>query len=263
MFYVLSKLLDALLSPLAWALILFALAVPWRRQWARRWKRRRAAGAAGILVLLAFSNEQVDVAMMRGLEASARSTMRDGVIYDAVVLLGGVTDERVTALTGRPAYNGNVERLTETHRLLREDKARVVVISGAAVDASLAEVGEARVLARQLREWGIPEERIVIEERARNTRENAVYTAEIARARGFSRLLVVTSAFHMKRSLECFRAVGLEVDALPVDHRAYPVSVGLGSVLPRAGALFGTSSSFHEHFGRLIYRAKGYAEPLP
>ena len=85
--------------------------------------------------------------------------------------------------------------------------------------------------SNELIDWGIAPERVVIEDQSRNTRENAVESARVARERGWKTILVVTSAFHMERALGCFRAVGLEVDALPVDQRGY--DPGWQSWLPR------------------------------
>jgi uncharacterized SAM-binding protein YcdF (DUF218 family) len=160
------------------------------------------------------------------------------------------------AESGQPAYNDNVERLTMTERLLREGRAKFVIVSGAAIEPSLAEFSEARVLAEQLRAWGVASDRIVLEERARNTRENAVYSAEIVRARGWKSVLVVTSAFHMKRSLECFAAVDLPVDSYQVDYRA---TRSARTWLPRARFFADSTAVIHEWFGRIIYRLQGYA----
>lgn len=256
MFFFLSKILDVVLTPYAWAAILLFAAIPWTRGSLRRWKRRRAFGIAGAIVLVVFSLEPVSNALSWKMERDAPSTYRADVTYDAVILLGGVTDERVVALTGEPAYNDNVERLLTTFRLLQEKKANVAIISGAAMEPDLARFGEARVLGEQLRAWGIPEERIVLEEKARNTRENAMYSAEIVRARGYRRVLVVTSAFHMKRAEECFVAVGLPVDTLAVDYRAHDREK---SWLPRAQWLATSSTDVRELFGRVIYRLQGYA----
>jgi uncharacterized SAM-binding protein YcdF (DUF218 family) len=258
-FFALSKVLDVLLCPLTWAILLVFAATPFRPKPVRRWRRARWLSVAALSVLLLFSCETTELVMYRAIERCAEATYEPDVTYDAAVLLGGVTDERVMASHARPSYNGNVERLTETFRLLREGKARFAILSGAAVDASLASYGEAIVLAQQLREWGIEADRLIVEDRARNTYENAAYSADIARARGLRRIVVVTSAFHMARALECFAAVDLPVDALPVDHRTYAATYDAGMFLPRASALAGTTTSFHELFGWIIYRAKGYA----
>ncbi len=256
MFFFLSKVLDVVLTPHAWGLLLLLASIPWTRRSLRRWRRRRALAVAALAVLVVFSLEPVSNAIQWSMERDAPSTYRPDVTYDAVVLLGGVTDERVIAITGQPAYNDNVERLIMTNRLLHEGKAKVAILSGAAMDADLVPFGEARVMRDQLREWGVDDDRIIVEEKARNTRENAVYSAEIVRARGFQRVLVVTSAMHMKRAQECFAAVDLPIDTLAVDYRAHDRKKEL---LPRAHALATSSTYIRELFGRVIYRMQGYA----
>ena len=73
-----------------------------------------------------------------------------------------------------------------------------------------------RTLALDL---GVPAERIELEERSRNTFENALYTAVILRRRGWRRVAVVTDAFHMPRALYVFRRLGLDAVGEPVRHR--------------------------------------------
>ena len=265
MFFFLSKLLDVLLSPLVWGGLLLAAAVPWRARFRARSARRtharkRLCGAAGVLVLLLASSPPIANALLWHVEHEAPSTFRADVTYDAVVLLGGVVEESATKVSGQPSYNDNVERLTMTHRLLREGNARFVIVSGAAITPELAAYGDAVVLARQLEDWGIAKERILGEGKARNTRDNAVYSQEIARAHGFQRVLIVTSAFHIARAAECFAAVDMKVDTLAVDYRAEPPAyAGLSKFLPRAHGLAMTSMAVHELFGRLVYRVQGYS----
>jgi uncharacterized SAM-binding protein YcdF (DUF218 family) len=260
-FFFLSKLLDVFLSPLTWVIVLVVLAVPWRRRAARRWRRKRAFGIAALAVVLLFSSGFVSDHLWQSLEDQATRTYRPDVTYDAVVLLGGVGDEFVWAERGELALNENVERLIATNRVLHEGHARVAIVSGGPVDPKLSAFSEAKLLAQHLREWGIEEDRIVIEDRARNTRENALYTAEIVRARGLQRVLVITSAFHVPRSADCFRAVGLDVDFLPVDYRSRrSIPLTFAGMLPRATALEHNSAALREILGRVIYRAQGYGK---
>lgn len=249
MFFFLSKLLDLLISPLTWVLVLGVLAVPWTRRRARRWKRRRNLGLAALALLLVFSLEPVSNGILYSMEHDAPSTYRPDVTYDAIILLGGLTDEDVTKESGQPAYNDNVERVLMTHRLLREGKARFVVPSGG--------LNEANLMGAQLRDWGIEPDRIVLEDRARNTRENAIYSAEIVKQRGWRKVLVVTSAFHMKRSIECFNAVDLDFDTYAVDYRA--TRSPRTWLQPRASFFAVSTAMVRELFGRFIYRLQGYS----
>ena len=266
MFFFLSKILDVLLSPYTWALGLIALAIPWRRPRRRSsWKTRRAIGAIGLTVILFFSLEAVPSSLLYWLENETAPTYRPGTTYDAVVLLGGLVNEHVTEESGQPSYNDNVERLIMVHRLLVQGRAKLAIVtSSPEVTSVRRESGEARVIARQLEEWGIDPARIIIEEHARNTHENAVYSQRIARERGLEKVLIVTSAYHMKRAAECFAAVGMPVDTFPVDFRA---RAGVGffehSWFPRANYLGESANELREIAGLYIYRLRGYAIPTP
>ncbi|MBS2019761.1 MAG: YdcF family protein [Deltaproteobacteria bacterium] len=264
MFYFLSKVLDIFLSPLSWGLALIVLAVPWRRRRPSRrsWRRRRVLGLAGLAVIMIAAMPPVANALQWHLEHGASSTLREGVTYDVVVLLGGVVDEEVTHESGQPSYNDNVERVIMTHRLLRDGRAKKVIVSGGTMDPKNADYGEAVQLARQLEDWGIARDRIMVESRSKNTRENALLTQTIAREQGFQNVVIVTSAFHMARAADCFRAVGMQVDLMPVDYRARTPTptAGLFDWMPRASALYNTSAMLREWFGRWIYRVQGYGK---
>lgn len=257
MFLALSKTLDLFLSPLTWALGLSLAAVLLGR------RRPRAAGAAALLsvaVLWFFAAEPVASFLFRRAEATAPKTFDPGVVYDAVIVLGGSLDLDATQQAGAPELNAAGERFLRGLELLRDGKARNVLLSAGTPDRRPGALAEAPVFARELERLGIAPERIVAEARSRNTRENAVESARIVRERGWKRLVLVTSAFHMDRALGCFRAVGLTPDALPVDYRSYDPSRRSGSWAPRSGTLAASTDALHELFGRAVYRAVGYAK---
>ena len=262
MFFTLSKLLDVFLSPFTWGILFLAWALPWRRPrgGSRRWRRKRAVGVAGLALLCVLGAGKVSNGILYRLEHATEPTYHADVVYDAVILLGGVSDERIVAETGQPSLNENVERLTMTGRLLATGRARYAIISGAAMNPTLEAFSEARVLGDQLEEWGIDRGRILLETRARNTHENAVFSRQLALEHGFSKLLVVTSAFHMRRAAECFAAVGLPVDRLSVDYRASSSAEGL---FPRAVPFAESTMALREIAGLYIYRFQGYARPAP
>lgn len=254
MFLTLSKILDLLLAPLTWALLLLGAAALLRRRPRLAWT---SAGAA-VAVLLLFSCEPVADALARAVERSAIRTDRPEVTYDAVIVLGGLVEGAATRATGELQLSGAADRLTRAFDVMRTGHARHLVYSCGLVDPKDGDVAEATLAARQLEAWGIPAERLVVEDRSRNTRENAVESARIVRERGWTRLLLVTSAAHMERSLGCFRAVGLDPDALPVDHRG---GDGRGhGWLPRASALSKSTDLLRELAGRLVYRVMGYSK---
>ena len=140
--------------------------------------------------------------------------------------------------------------------LLRAGKANVVILSGGPLNDALPT--EAAFLKGQLLAWGIGEERIVIEPLSKNTHENAVQSAKLVHEHQFASVLMVTSAFHMKRAAGCFRAAGLHVDTLPVDYRMRDPKRD-PAVLPRAEYLAESTRAIRELVGRVVYRVLGYA----
>ena len=255
MFLVLSKLLDLLLAPLTWVLLLMLAGLVLRR------RTRLAVGLHGLAlaVLYAFSIEPVADGLMRLTEAGAVSTYRPEVEYDAVIVLGGGLDPGATERAGRPEYNAAPERILRGDELLREGGARRMLISGGSLDPRPEAVIEANVLARQLQSWGISPERIVTEGRSRNTRENAVESEKLIRANGWKTLLLVTSAAHMPRAAGCFAAVGLRPDLLPGDGRTSVTPLKRMSWLPRASNLNQSTDALRELAGRVVYERRGWS----
>jgi uncharacterized SAM-binding protein YcdF (DUF218 family) len=256
MFVFLSKVLDLLLSPLSWGLLLWALgSVP-------RWGRTRGARGArwgGWLVLYLFSTEPVANGLQRWVEADAVTTRRPDTVYDAVIVLGGLVDADATERSGLPEYTLAVERVLRGYELVRAGRAREVLLSGGTLDPRPGALVEADILARQLELWGVAPERLVRETRSRNTRENAVECERLIREKGWRTLLLVTSAAHMPRALGTFEAVGLHPDTLVVDVRAHGFYPHSGWWQPRASNLSAGTDALRELFGRLVYRLRGWA----
>jgi uncharacterized SAM-binding protein YcdF (DUF218 family) len=127
MFVFLSKVLDLLLSPLTWGLLLWAVgSVP-------RWGRTRGARGVrwgGWLVLYLFSTEPVANGLQRWVEADAVTTRRPDTVYDAVIVLGGLVDADATERSGLPEYTLAVERVLRGYELVRAGRAREVLLSG-------------------------------------------------------------------------------------------------------------------------------------
>jgi uncharacterized SAM-binding protein YcdF (DUF218 family) len=255
MFVFLSKTLDLLLSPLTWCLLLLVPAA-WR---CRLQRPTLWLVLSAFVVLWLFGNPAVANALMGYVESSAETTYRPNTTYDAVIVLGGAVDAQRSQSSGQLQLNGSAERILQGYELVRTGRARNILLSAGALIPLEGVPTEAEFLARQLRAWNVPADRIYEERLSRNTRENAVESARIVAAQGWQRLLLVTSAAHMSRALGCFRAAGLAADALPVDHRG--ADEAGGSFFPRSGALSATTESLRELFGRAVYRLWGFSTP--
>lgn len=100
---------------------------------------------------------------------------------------------------------------------------------------------EAEVMAKVLRQGGIPEARIIREDRARNTRESARFVAALAKEEGLEDLILVTDPLHCVRTVGAFRAEGLSVRASPA-YRSPMWRIGMlrrGQVAREAVAIVG------------------------
>lgn len=105
---------------------------------------------------------------------------------------------------------------------------------------------------------GVPLSAMQLERQARNTRENALYTGEMLRERGVRRILLVTSALHMRRAVPLFEDQGLEVFAAPTDYQRLVDNSLVPGWLPGVGNLARSSEALHELVGFWFYRWRGW-----
>jgi len=110
---------------------------------------------------------------------------------------------------------------------------------------------------------GMPKEAIIVESKSRNTRENALFTAHVIDSLNIhpSELVLVTSSFHMRRSVGCFKKVGLDIHPYPVDFYAQSVKDKATLrylLLPDMEALVGWNYLLHEWIGYVTYWIMGY-----
>lgn len=169
---------------------------------------------------------------------------------DAVVLLGGGT--RGYAHLGTFAdLNQHADRLVHAAALYRANKAPVILVSGGALRGGEHEAGQMRDI---LRIMGVPDQAILLEKQSLNTYDNAVFSAQLLRERGMQRVLLVTSAFHMRRAERLFLAQGLDVIPAPTDFQRLVTPGVLPRWLPGAGNLVRSSKALHEMVGYQVYR---------
>jgi len=142
-----------------------------------------------------------------------------GTDITGIIILGGFEDGWVSAGRGGLGVNEAAERLTEGVRLaLRYPDAKVIFTGGVA-GLLAAQAGGAKAVGEYLRDVGVADDRIELEGRSRNTFQNARFTHEMLSPGRDDIYLLVTSAYHMPRSMGVFRSAGFNVVAAPVDFR--------------------------------------------
>jgi uncharacterized SAM-binding protein YcdF (DUF218 family) len=143
-------------------------------------------------------------------------------------------------------------------RLYEAGKAPLIVASGGTLPWKDQEFREAPVMQRLLVSWGVPADSILLESTSANTYQNATNTAEVVAERGIDRVLLVTSALHMRRALATFRSVGIEAVPAATDYRVVEGRTTLLDLLPSAGALDGSTAAIREYVGYIVYDWRGW-----
>ncbi|MDQ6699338.1 MAG: YdcF family protein, partial [Acidobacteriota bacterium] len=207
-----------------------------------------------------FSSKIVSEALLRSLESQTPvRTIADMPVEQAIVVLGGYLHP--------PAGNNPTadladasDRLVHGMRLFRAGKAPVILLTGGNIPfLGAVRMTEAAAARDLLREWGVPAESILLEERSRNTEENARYSYRILNAKGIRHILLVTSAFHMPRSLAVFRKAGFNSIPAPTDFRSgWGEPDLLFQLLPDSDNLSLSTTALKEWLGLGLYRLRGW-----
>ena len=253
LFFLLSKTLGILLLAETWlALGLLASTVA-----AMRGKTRGAAWGTSLNLafLLCLGTLPLGEALIKPLEREFPPREAPAGIH-GIIILGGVEDQRASAYWGQPQINAAAERLTAGATLaLQHPQARVVFTggSGRLRDARADAPPLPPVAIDLLTDLGIDRDRILWEDRSRNTAENARLSRELVAPDPEETWVLVTSAFHMGRARASFEAAGWsQVIPFPVDYRSADLSGGIGWGL--GGKLDLLNIAVRERIGRLVYR---------
>lgn len=254
MFFYVSKIAWFILQPLVAIVILFALGLVWRWLGFRRTSIVFTVLAGLLLVVSALT--PAGLLMTAVLENRfPRPELPDDVA--GIVVLGGSFDTRVAKSRGEPELNEAGDRVTEAVALARRYPQAKVIFSGglaAIFEDDVPEVESAEAFFTAL---GLSGDRVILEGKARNTAENAVFSKELADPQPGEVWLLVTSASHMPRSVGCFRVAGFDVLPYPVDYRT-----PLGPALYRPSSattrnLEKVHFAIREYIGLVAYRLTG------
>lgn len=257
----LPRILEALIEPIGFLWLLNLLAA----LYCTRKRHGRAAlfcwFVAGAITLV--GSTPMPSQLLASLERPYASPQLDSLPSgDAVVMLGGVlgpSEHDVFHLD----FGEAVDRALTAAELLRKGKAPVLVLGGGGGrqnGPSHAPWKEAALLEGWLRSWGIPATNCLSLATSRNTRDEALQVRDLAQERKWQRVLLVTSAYHMKRAEAIFRQLGVPVVPVACDF------IGLGSLqrekpfnpIPTSGEFQKLDLYLHEQVGWVYYRLRGW-----
>jgi len=216
---------------------------------------------AGVAILALSTWTSLGALMMQPLEDRyARPATLEKV--DGVIVLGGGFEASVNLARGGYELSAAGDRFVEAAVLARRFPDAKIVVSGGQGSLVLTGDTDADTAPRLLKALGVAPERLILEGKSRDTFENAQFTKELVKPGLGQTWLLVTSAFHMPRSIGLFRKAGFAVTPWPVDYRTTGNErFGLAQDNP-IDALEMTQLAMREWIGLLAYRLAGRTDTL-
>lgn len=254
MFFILSKLLLFLTSPATWILLCLLGAFFWRKE-----AQRRKFKWATVILLIFFTNNMIFLEFCRHWEIHGKKRSELGK-YEVGIVLTGMAE--FNSDLDEISIRRGADRIWQALNLYHDKKIEKILITGDNGYVSDRGLHEAEQMKTTLVNWGIPENDIIVENKSRNTHENAVETKKILDRSypHFNKFLLVTSGTHMKRSLACFEKVGVKCDPFSTDLHTGPTRSYFWDqyIVPDISVLNDWNKLTKEWFGYLTYDIVGY-----
>lgn len=252
--FIASTILTLLTQPLIWIAALLAVSLAVARKPA--WTRGLVGSALGLLLLMGW--QPLPDLLIRQLENQYAEVPPDADLsgYFGIVVLGGSTAPAYVARAHtQPLLNEAAERLTATVAMLQVNPHLHVLYTGGGRTLSEGDPTEAQLAQMFFASQSVPTQGVLYESASRTTHENAVLSAQLQGVDTTRRWLLVTSAWHMPRSMATFAKAGWNMTAYPVDFRT-----GRSTPWTTYGLESGIRSwrlVLHELLGGLAYRLTG------
>ncbi|WP_046227032.1 YdcF family protein [Paenibacillus dauci] len=249
MLYVIKFLYSFVLPPGLFIILLLAMSI-----WLWRRRLRQALILLVMTILLYLSTTGlVSDALIGSLEQ--RYAPPASIQGDVIVVLGGGATQGTPDIDGQGNLSGAAGNRLITAVRLYSQTGLPIIFSGGQVFADSG--NEADIARRQLIGMGIPAKDILAENQSLNTEQNAVNTAALLQQKKWSHPVLVTSAFHMPRSVVEFQRAGLAVQPYPTDYWvSQPEAMYPGKFSPSGGAMSSTSTALKEYLGLLVATIK-------
>jgi uncharacterized SAM-binding protein YcdF (DUF218 family) len=181
---------------------------------------------------------------------------------DGIIVLGGSIDADISAERGTPVVRSAADRIIAAAALARRYPNARVVFSGGSANLFANDARESDYAGAIFETLGIAKSRLIMERGSRNTQENAEFSKALVAPKDGERWLLVTSAFHMPRSIGLFRKAGFAVEPYPVDWRVGGREDLFTFSKFAMDGLAQTDIAMREWIGLLAYRLSGKIDDL-
>lgn len=254
MFFFLSKILAFIIAPYTWLFV--ALLILLKKVWHTPFKK----WVLGLTIFTyVVSNSFLVDEVVRAWEYSDDNIYLKNTKYDLAIVLAGMG--RIDERQDRFDFNQSGDRLFQTLDLYYKGRIKKLLITGGSGSISKPHHREAAYIKKYLLNLGIPDSCIIIENDSKNTYENAIYTKRILDSLHYEgNTLLVTSSFHMRRSLAIFNKAGYKNITPYVTNKI----TGLRKFeidhcfIPTADAIYALNLILHEMVGYGVYKLRGY-----
>lgn len=253
MFFIVSKILNFLTNPLIFVFGFLIASVLIKRN---HWKKRFFWIAFALLLF--FSNDFIANEVMNAWEIKPTPYSRITQHYDWGIVLTGVTlNDREPA--DRVYFHHGADRVTHTIQLYKKRIIKKILITGGTGRLLTEARPEADELQLVMIMAGVPATDIIVENNSRNTHESAVHVKQFLATQDSTTCMLITSAFHMRRSNACFKKAGLNPDLFSTDFYTHPRHFTPDVLLiPKADSINLWQKLFKEWVGIAAYWVAGY-----
>ncbi len=252
-FFIISKIINSLLNPLIWILVLLALGIFLKNK-----AKAKKFLYASFIAFIFFSNNFIVDALIRWWEISPVKMETLKPNYDVALVLGGgmVTIDRDIH---RTTFRHNTDRIMQAIDLYHTGRVKSILISGGAGHLIFRDIIESELLKDYFSRNGVPDSAMIVENKSDNTFQNATYSKEILNKMGNPYVLLITSSMHMRRSMAIFKKQGIVFDI-------YPTNPLVGKwrfdimylIVPSTDSFKRWDMLIHEVWGYVVYKVMGY-----
>ncbi len=255
MFFYLSKILSFFFSPLVWVVVLLLYSFKTKIE-----GRAKKLGITAVAILYICSNSFFVDECFRAWEPVSPDYDLMDTKYEGAIVLGGIgsIDLRLQKIN----FNWSADRLFQILPYYYKGRIKKIIFTGGSGSIEFAKSKEGLFVEKYLQSIHIPDSAMIIESNSKNTYENAVFTKKILDSLKITgNFLLVTSAYHMRRSIAVFKKAGFtnltpyQTNRASGRRRFSPDHL----LLPSTDALFSLQLLIHEWVGYIIYKIKGYA----
>jgi uncharacterized SAM-binding protein YcdF (DUF218 family) len=260
MFFTAAKIFWFVAEPVSLAIVVGVLGIP--LEFTRLARAGRALMAGAIIALAAGLLTPLGAFLLRPLEERFPPPPANIPAPAGIIVLGGAVDTERSEARGQVFLTGDAARMTAGVELARRYPTARLVYTGGSADL-LSEGPTEAIGARKL--WlslGVPAERMTFEANSRDTWENAVFTRDLVKPKPGETWLLVTSAWHMPRSVGIFRRLGFDVIPYPVAYRTFGDQRDFLLSPYMAHRVFMLDYGIREWVGLLAYRLAGKTDAL-